>query len=255
MLASLATGQLDPGLKRPFSNEERQQAISQVMQALSPVLPPDPSPGPAVTSTRRPGLGGPSAEPSLPELVATLEGAGVLSALSPVPAQVAALAEALGGPRAAGHAPDLRLPSRWTGLLAHYGRRHHPPLGTGTGAIGAELPAVEGTRFVIAGVRTSQTGTVLHVVGHGWRRMPLPGQPMGLLSWWARDVSGSWHLGIVSTWNLANENLTMRLSLLPPLRPGEPGTAEPLRLEVTGNTEHLTADLTVHWQWEGRKAR
>jgi hypothetical protein len=105
---------------------------------------------------------------------------------------------------------------------------------------------VEGTSFVVAGIRTSVTGTMLHVVGKGWQRLPLPGQPMAL-SWWARDSSGGWHVGIVSTWNLASENLTMRLSLFPPLRPGEPGTTDVLTLEVTGNTEQLTADLTVRW--------
>jgi hypothetical protein len=244
MLASLAAGRPDQALQ-PFSEADRRRAVSQVMEALSAGLPSatDPVIARAITS---PSLGRPPAEPSLPEVVATLEGAGTLSPLSALPAQVAKLAEAIGGPQAGAHASDVRLPSRWTTLLAHYGRRHHPPQAAGTGSIGAELPPVEGTSFVIAGVRTSVTGTMLHVVGQGWRRLPLPGQQMGL-SWWARDSAGAWHLGMVSTWNLANENLTMRLALFPPLRPGEPGTADTLTLEVTGNTEHLTADLTVHW--------
>jgi hypothetical protein len=251
MLAALATRQPDQALQ-PFSDEARRRAISQVMEALSAGLPSSPGLPPAAgqvtprSAVTRSSLGAPPAEPSLPELVATLEGACVLSPLSAVPALVATLAEALGGPHTGAHASDVRLPSRWAGVLAHYGRRHHPPLAAGTGSIGAELPVVEGTSLVIAGVRTSAAGTMLHVVGRNWRRVPLPGQHMGL-SWWARDSSGAWHLGMASTWNLANENLTMRLSLFPPLRPGEPGTADTLTLEVTGNTEHLTADLTVHW--------
>jgi hypothetical protein len=244
MLAALASGQPGQG-SQLFSYEARRRAVSQVMEALSASLPPTASPvvARAVASS---SLGRPPAEPGLPELVATLEGAGALSPLSVVPAQVGRLAEALGDPNAGAHESDVRLPSRWTDVLAHYGRRHHPPLAAGTGSIGAELPAVEGTSFVIAGVRTSVTGTALHVVGRGWRRIRLSGQHMGL-SWWARDSSGGWHLGIVTTWNLASENLTMRLSLFPPLRPGEPGTADTLTLEVTGNAEHLTADLTVQW--------
>lgn len=244
MLARLAAGRPDQALQ-PFSAEDRRRAISQVLETLGSG-PPAASGQVVARSVTASSHGRPPGEPSLPELVETLEGAGILSPLSALPAQVATLAEALGGPHAGAHASDVRLPARWTGVLAHYGRRHHPPLAAGTGSIGAELPAVEGTSFVIAGVRTSAAGTVLHVVGRGWRRMPVPGQQVGL-SWWARDSSGAWHLGIVSTWNLANESLTMRLSLFPPLRPGGPGSTDTLTLEVTGNAECLTADLTVHW--------
>ena len=243
MLAGLAAGRPGQTLHQ-FSEEDRRRAIGQVLETLGSGLPSATGPVVARSVSASPHGRAP-AEPSLPELVATLEGAGVLSPLSALPAQVATLAEALGGPHAGAHASDVRLPARWTSVLAHYGRRHHPPLAAGTGSIGAELPAVEGTRFVIAGVRTA-AGTVLHVVGRGPRRIPLPGQHLGL-SWWARDSSGTWHLGMVSTWNLANENLTMRLELFPPLRPAEPGTMDTLTLEVIGNTECLTADLTVHW--------
>jgi hypothetical protein len=245
ILAGVAGPQPDQTLQ-PFSESARRRAVSEVMEALSAGLPSASVPALPRTVTTRPSPGRAAAEASLRELVAILEGAGALSPLSAVPAQLATLTAALGGPQPGAHASDVRLPPRWTGLLAHYGRRHHPPLAAGTGSIGAELPPVEGTSFVIAGIRTSVTGTVLHVVGRGLRRLPLPGRPVGL-SWWARDSYGGWHLGVISTWNLATENLTMRLSLFPPLRPGEPGTADTLTLEVTGNTEQLTADLTVHW--------
>jgi hypothetical protein len=39
----------------------------------------------------------------------------------------------------------------------------------------------------------------------------------------------------------------MRLALLPPLRPGDPGSTGTLTLEVSGTTGQLTADVTVHW--------
>ncbi|HEX3965257.1 MAG TPA: hypothetical protein VHZ03_52865 [Trebonia sp.] len=76
--------------------------------------------------------------------------------------------------------------------------------------------------------------------------MPRPHQDMRF-SWWARDESGSWHLAVVVAWNLANDNLHMRLALLPPLRPGNPGSTGTLTLEVSGTASQLTADLTVHW--------
>jgi hypothetical protein len=260
MLSGLGTSQPGRALQ-PFSYEDRRRAVDRLMEELGGGLPT--SAGPVVTTTAGHG---PLSRPSLPELVATLEGAGVLPVLSAVPAQVARLAEALGGPPGGPRAPEAAtisapasrprsagpgaaeaaLPSRWANVLAHYGRRHHPALAAGTGSIGAELPEVEGASLVIAGVRTSQAGTELHVVGCGRLRMPQPGHDPGL-SWWVRDCAGGWHVGTISSWNLANENLTMRLSLYPPLRPGGPGTAEALTLEVIGNTEHLTADLTVRW--------
>ena len=49
-----------------------------------------------------------------------------------------------------------------------------------------------------------------------------------------RDESGTWHLAIVQAWNLANDDLLhLRLALLPPLRPGDPGSTGTLTLEVS----------------------
>jgi hypothetical protein len=194
------------------------------------------------------GTAGPGGDtqPDLPEIVATLEGAGVLSPLSAVPAQVAALSQVLGSTSDAPRRPAPRLPARWASLLAYYGRRQHPPLGTGTGSIGVVLPPVDGARFVLAGIRAGLTGTVLHVVGRGLRATPRQGQDTGL-SWWARDDHGGWHLGVIEGWHVAGDDTALRVALLPPLYPGAPGTAEPLTVEVTGTSQRLTAQLAVHW--------
>jgi hypothetical protein len=66
-------------------------------------------------------------------------------------------------------------------------------------------------------------------------------------SWWARDESGGWHLGVVHGWHLAHDATTLRLTLLPPLRPGDRGTTSMLTLEVTGPGHRLTASLRVCW--------
>jgi hypothetical protein len=192
-------------------------------------------------------------EPDLAELVATLEGAGVLSPLSSVPAEVAALGQALGDSRFAtfnstvtASASPPKLPTRWATVLAHYGRRHLPPLLTGAGSIGAVLPEVDGVRVVVAGVRTSAQGSVLYMVARGLRTTARAGQDTGF-SWWARDESDGWHLGVMEGWHLANDAIAARLNLLPPLRPGDPGTSGTLTLELTGPSQRLTAHLKVRW--------
>jgi hypothetical protein len=158
-----------------------------------------------------------------------------------------------GSPAAAGTALDSRaaaslpkLPARWATVLAYYGRRHQPSLPSGTGSVGAVLPEVDGAQFVVAGARTGAQGTVLYVIARGLRTMTPPAQDTGF-SWWARDESGGWHLGVVQGWHLANDTTALRLTLLPPLRPGEPGTASFLTLEVTGPGHRLTASLRACW--------
>jgi hypothetical protein len=254
--------------------EARSQAIDQILQTLSTSVPTTtglPSgvrAGPTPRSVVVRGTSDP--EPDLAELVATLEGGGVLSPLSAVPAEVAALGQALGMARfaaytspAAGAPPadaasadpaaDTRapagrpkLPARWATVVAYYGRRHQPALPPGTGSIGEVLPHVDGARFVVAGARTGAHGAVLYVIARGLRAMTPSAHDTGF-SWWARDESGGWHLGVVQGWHLVNDATALRLTLLPPLRPGDPGTASPLTLEVTGPGHRLTASLRVCW--------
>jgi hypothetical protein len=255
LLGSLAGPSADPSAG-PLTEEDRERATGEVLRSLglNTATPAAGGAGP-VAYPAGPGTGPAGAvlsravshrKPDLAELVATLEGAGVLSPLSEVPAEVAALGQALGVPGLPVHGCEARLPARWAGVLAYYGRRHQPPLAPGTGSIGAVLPEIDGARFVVAGARTGPQGTVLHVVGRGTPAMIRPGQDPGF-SWWARDEAGGWHLGVVQGWHLGTDAAALRLTLLPPLRPGSPGTASTLTVEVTGSAQQLTADLAVHW--------
>ena len=244
-----------PGSRwEPFGPEElsmdvRRAAVGDIIQALSSGVP----------LLAREGTGSRPVsyqsshdhEPTLAELVETLEGAGILSPLSPVPAQVAALVDGLGwrvpGSRHGDRpAQQARLPARWASVLAYYGRRHHPPLAAGTGSIGAVLPEVDGASFVLAGTRASQQGTMLHVVGRGLRPVLRP-YPDLRFSWWVRDDFGGWHVAVTQDWHITDNDLRLRLTVLPPLSPGEPGTASTLTLEVTGPRHQFTTDLKVRW--------
>jgi hypothetical protein len=184
-------------------------------------------------------------QPSPGDTVAVLEGAGVLAPLSPAPARLAALGQLLG---LATQGPADEVPGRWTAIMAHYGRRRRLNPVTGTAAIAAELPEIDGTRFVIAGLRSGSSGTFLHVLVHRLRR-PLtrrrPGPPADIgFSWWFRDDEGGWHLGAVEDVSpVGGPEGMLRLALLPPL--GHAATA--LTAEIRGATQQVKAHLPVCW--------
>ena len=184
-------------------------------------------------------------QPSLAELVATLEGAGALSPLSPAPARLAALGQLLGLPT---QGPSDQVPARWLEVMAYYGRRRRPAPLPGTGAIAAELPELDGAWLAIAGLRSGGSGTFMHVLVMGLgplprRRPPDPPWDAGL-SWWVRDDLGGWHLGVIEDVSPAGaRERVLRLELLPPL--GHATTT--LTVEITGIARRITASLPVSW--------
>ena len=87
---------------------------------------------------------------------------------------------------------------------------------------------------------------MLHVVGRGLRPVLRP-YPDMRFSWWVRDDFGGWHVAVTQYWHISDNDLRLRLTVLPPLSPGEPGTASTLTLEVAGPRHQLTTDLKVRW--------
>jgi hypothetical protein len=196
----------------------------------------------ALGSAARGGL----SRSGLAELVATLETAGVLSPLSAAPARLAALGQLLG---LATEGPAGEVPARWTAVMARYGRRRRLPPVSGTAAIGAMLPEIDGARLVIAGLHSGGSGSFLHVVMEGGLR-PLPRRrPPGQItdtgfSWWARDDAGGWHLGTLADVDpVGGTEALLRLALLPPL--GHATTT--LTVEISGPVSQVTASLPVLW--------
>lgn len=185
-------------------------------------------------------------DPSPREIAAVLEGAGVLPPLSAAPARLAALGQLLG---LATEGPPEEVPGRWMAVLAHYGRRRRVNPVTGTAAIAAELPEIDGTRFVIAGLRSGSGGTFMHVLVD---RLPRPvtirhprrpSTDFGF-SWWFRDDADGWHLGAVEDVSpVGGTEGMLRLALLPPLR----HAASALTAEIRGTTQQVTAHLPVRW--------
>ena len=181
-------------------------------------------------------------QPGPGEAVAALEGAGALAPLSGAPTRLAALGQLLG---LATEGPVKEVPGRWTAVMTHYGRRRRLTPVTGTAAIAAELPEIDGARFAVAGLRSGSEGTFLHVLVDGLRRPVTwlrPGPPTDIgFSWWLRDDAEGWHLGAVASVSpLGGREGMLRLALLPPL--GHAATAE-----IRGATQQVTATLPVRW--------
>ena len=189
----------------------------------------------------KPGL----SQSGLAELAGMLEAAGLLSPLSPAPARLAALGQLIGLPL---EGPPSEVPARWTQVIAHYGRRRRVAPVTGTAAIGAVLPEIDGTRLAIAGVRSGGAGSFLYALAQGLPQPPRRRQP-GMawdagFSLWARDDAGGWHLGAVQDVSpVGGPEAVLRLAMLPPLC-RETGS---LAIEIAGTGQRITATLAVRW--------
>lgn len=195
----------------------------------------------ALALSRPPG----QSQPTVTEMVATLEAAGVLSPLSPAPARLAALGQLLGLPMTG---PAHLVPARWMNVMAYYGLRRRPAPVTGTAAIAAELPELEGARLAIAGLRSGASGTFLHILVTGLAPLPVrrPSTPPwdAGFSWWAKDDAGGWHVGAFADVSpIGGPEGLIRLELLPPLS----HTTMTLTIEIAGSGGQITATLPVRW--------
>ncbi|HEY4461238.1 MAG TPA: hypothetical protein VGN41_01130, partial [Streptosporangiaceae bacterium] len=185
----------------------------------------------------------------LGDIVATLEAAGALSALSPAPGRLAALCQRLGlDSHGIPVPPAPELPGPWLDLIAYYGRRHQPRARGGVAALPVLLPELDGIQFALAGAHSHDDQTTLYVMGRG-----LPpalghfaaGPAVHLGStWWLRDDTGRWHVAATHKWSDDGSGGTsLRLRVYPPL--GRAVTS--VELVVTGTSARIRAELPVSW--------
>ena len=121
------------------------------------------------------------------QVIADLIGSGTLRADDPAVLRLAGLGWRLGldlGP--GGPVPARALPPAWISLLAD-GHAHDGP--EAVAPFAADLPAIGGARFALAGLRSAPGEVTLHVMACGWEpaghrwlvRGTGPGPPGGLL--------------------------------------------------------------------------
>jgi hypothetical protein len=113
-------------------------------------------------------------------------------------------------------------------------------------AAAAVLPELDGTRSMLAGLRSDAEGAVLTVLGWGRQLEPDHAWSGGMgesWSWWARDDAGRWHIGRPEGGSYGDGHSEMQLNFFPPLHPG----ATSLEVTLTGRSGRVTVTVPLNW--------
>ena len=132
------------------------------------------------------------------DVVTALDAVGALEPARAAVGRLVTLAGRLGvaiPPALSAAAPPgpAELPEAWRNVLENRDRRDGP---LGAAPAAAVLPELDGTRFVLAGLRSDEAGADLHVMAWGAQVLPhfLLTPRSGRWSWSARDDRGRWHV-------------------------------------------------------------
>jgi hypothetical protein len=183
------------------------------------------------------------------DIVTALEAVGALDSARGAVGRLVTLAGRLGlelPPALRAAAPPGRLPAAWASVLANRHLRDGP---RGAVPAAAVLPELDGTRFVLAGLRSHPAWADLYVMAWGPQDEPRRFEDTTApWSWSARDDQGRWHIATVSSSSIFSDNHQhLQLHLVPPLHP----QATSLEVMVAGPPGQATA--TVPLDWEGSR--
>jgi hypothetical protein len=136
------------------------------------------------------------------------------------------------------------LPEAWTSVLTGWsmvdGLDRAAP-------IAAVLPAVDGARFALAGLRSATDSATLQVLAWGWHPDHLQ-PPCGTrYSWWARDNAGRWHLATEGAHGYHGGQGDLELRFRPPIHP----RATALDIFVIGPASAAGVTVPLDWQTAG----
>jgi hypothetical protein len=133
------------------------------------------------------------------------------------------------------------LPEAWSGVLAERGAAD----GLDRAApVAAVLPELDGARFILAGLMSTNHSATLHVLAWGWQpdHRPTPGGPR--FSWWARDNVGRWHVGTQGGGRFDGGRVDLELQFKPPIHPD----ATALGIFVIGPASAAGVTVPLGWQ-------
>jgi hypothetical protein len=155
----------------------------------------------------------------------------------------------VGIPSALSAAAEPReLPAAWISVLESRDRQDGP---RGDAVAAAVLPELDGARFVLAGLRSDETGADVNVLawGRGWGRdggsSHLPEYATdGPWSWSARDDRGRWHIATEGSGSYSDSHANLELRMVPPLHPD----ATSLEVTLAGPSGQVTATVPLDWQ-------
>jgi hypothetical protein len=134
------------------------------------------------------------------------------------------------------------LPAAWASVLDNSHQQDGP---RGVTPAAAVLPELDGTRFVLAGLRSDQAGAELFALAWGNHQMfSFPRYPgISRWSWSARDDQGRWHVAR-GAYSGSDDHAEVQLHLKPPLHP----RATSLEVILSGPSGQVTATLPLDWR-------
>jgi hypothetical protein len=180
------------------------------------------------------------------DIVTALDAVGALGAARGAVGRLVTLAGRLRmriPPALSAVAQPAGLPAAWQDILENRDRGDGP---TGLAPAAAVLPELGGTRFVLAGMRSGETGAVLQALAWG---VPQPPQftfftdAAKQWSWTARDDRGRWHVATEGSGSSSDRHADMELELAPALHPD----ARSLEVMVTGPSGQVSATVPLDW--------
>jgi len=182
------------------------------------------------------------------DIVTALEAVGALEPARDAVGCLLTLAGRLGldvPPALRAAAPPGRLPAAWSGVLDNRDRMDGP---RGVTPAAAVLPELDGTRFVLAGLRSDATRAELHVMVWGWphTQPSVADATVEPWCWSARDDQGRWHIATQKSadWCSDDDDGRLQLTLVPPLHP----RATSLEITVAGGSGQATVTVPLDWQ-------
>jgi hypothetical protein len=180
------------------------------------------------------------------ELVTALEISGALADARPAVDRLVALARRVGTDVPAALAAAARpagLPEMWASVLENRHREDGPD---GVAAATAVLPEIDGTRVVLAGLRSTARHAELRVLAwgeHADEQLPDDDRD-NTLSWSARDDTGRWHVARFGSGSSGDGEADVELQLVPPLHPA----ATSLEVTLAGRSGSATVTVPLDWQ-------
>jgi hypothetical protein len=182
------------------------------------------------------------------DVVTALDAIGALAPARDAVGRLVTLARRLGRqipPALAAAAQPAELPAAWENMLENRERKDGP---CAVAAAAAVLPELDGTRFVLAGLRSGAAGAELQVLAWGWREVPhfyLFEDAANQWSWSARDDKGRWHIATEGSGSSDDRHATLELQLVPALHP----EATSLEVTLACPSGQLSATVPLNW-WE-----
>jgi hypothetical protein len=179
------------------------------------------------------------------DIVSALDAVGALTPARDAVGSLVTLAGRLGvdvPPALSAAGPPRDLPPAWASVLDSSRCQDGPH---GVAPVAVVLPELDGTRFVLAGLRSDPAGAELHVLAWGDHGMPgFFERSRVRWTWSARDDRGRWHILTEGGGGASDLHADLKLTLKPPLHPD----ATSLEVHVAGRSGGVTATVPLDWR-------